>query len=335
MQGHVLKWSALALGLLAGVAGVWADSTDDAPSGLAEAVRKTAALGGYGFQIEEAPGQGTGGAFRGRHAMGQPVWFSADRIEFYRKGGVLAYKDGEHWRRGKTGTESDPLRVLGAAAKVRAARLPHEELPEVLKGLRGITKAADGSAGSTVRASYTGRLDEAVAQALTPAALRSVTRGGRAKVWVGADGLVHRYALTLRTQGRLGNADIDGEVVRTVTLDERGTARVRVPEEARKALERVRVRGGRWVARGGPRPALPRGTARGPRACRGRRIEQRMTKGPCSARWVTSLSVRCTSSAGPWRASGPGSRPPRWRRKGPLAAVTGPPCGRCGRAGND
>jgi hypothetical protein len=237
MQVYATVTGALALGLLVGATCFGADRTGGTAPGLAGAVRKTVALGGYSFKIEETPGQGTGGAFQGRYAKGQPVWFNADRIEFYRQGSVLAYKDGEGWRRGKTGTESDPLRVLGAAAKVRAARLPHEELSEVLKGLRDIKRAADGPAGSTVQAVYTGSLDKPWAEKLAPRSLQSVTRGGRAKVWVGADGLVHRYALTLRVQGRLGNADIDGQVVRAVTLGDHGTARVEVPEAARKALE--------------------------------------------------------------------------------------------------
>jgi hypothetical protein len=237
MPTYATVTGAIALGLLVGATGLGADRTGEAAPELAEAVRKTAGLSGYNFKVEETPGQGTGGAFQGRYAKGQPVWFNADQTEFYRKGSALAYKEGEGWRRAKTGTESDPLRILGGAARVRAARLPHEELPEILKGLRDVKRAADEPAGSTVRAVYTGSLDTRWAEKLAPTSLRSVTRSGRAQVWVGADGLVHKYALTLRVQGRLGNAEIDGQVVRAVTLEDCGTARVEVPEGARKALE--------------------------------------------------------------------------------------------------
>jgi hypothetical protein len=222
---------ALAAGAAAGPAG-------EAGRELARAVQKTAALQGYSFRIDEKPGQGTGGAFEGRYEKGQPVYFNADRIEFYRKGDALAYKDAGKWHRSRTGTLSDPLRVLGGAAKARGARLPHEELAELAKALKDVNKAESRPEGSTVvRALYTGDLDAAGARQLAPPALRAVARGGKAKVWVGLDGQVHKYAVTLRLQGRLGNAEINGTSEKTVTLGDRGTARVPVPDEAKKALE--------------------------------------------------------------------------------------------------
>jgi hypothetical protein len=216
---------------LAGAAG----AADGPHRELTRAAKRTADLRGYSFRIDERPGRGAAGAFEGRYEKGKPAFFRADRIEFYRRGGALAYKDGGGWRRSRTGTLSDPLRVLGGAAKARGARLPHEELADLAGALQGVRKGQAG--GSTVRFTYTGSLDAAGARRLAPPAVRSVARGGRATVWVGADGQVHKYAFTLRLRGRLGNAEIDGTAEKAVTLGDRGTARVEVPEAARKALE--------------------------------------------------------------------------------------------------
>jgi len=201
---------------------------------LTEAVRKTTGLGSYAFTIDESPARGTAGAFQGKYVRGQPVFFMADKVEFLKKGEVLAYKDAGQWQRSKTGTQSDPLRILGAAAKVRGARLPHEELGELVKGLQGVKKADGEPGGSTV---YSGTLDKANAERLASPSLRAVAQDGQAKIWVGPDGQVHKYSLTIRVQGRLGNAEIDGRLTRTVTLSEHGSARLDVPEAAKAALE--------------------------------------------------------------------------------------------------
>jgi hypothetical protein len=200
---------------------------------VAEAVRTTAGLRGYGFKVEEDAGRGAA-VVEGKYKKGQPVSLQADGIAFFRKADALAYDDGGGWQRSKTGTQSDPLRVLGAAAKVRGARLPHEELTELAGGLQDLRKAEEETEGTVV---FTGTLAEKAARELAPASLRSVARGGQAKLWVGRDGQVRKYSLTIRVQGSLGNAEVDGEVKRAVTLGERGTARVEVPEGAKKALE--------------------------------------------------------------------------------------------------
>jgi hypothetical protein len=234
MYQSFLVASMLAVIVLTGVPPSGADEPAGTGRLLADAAQKTASLRGYAFKIEGEGLGGTGGPIEGKYEKGQPASFVADRIEFYRKGDALAYKDGGKWQRSKTGIQSDPLRILGAAAKVRAARLPHEELSELIKALKDVRcPEAKGDAATPC----TGTLDEEGAKKLTPTSLRSVAISGKATVWVTPDGEVQKYSFTIRLQGQIGRAEVDGQLTRTITLSDRGKARVEVPEEAKKALE--------------------------------------------------------------------------------------------------
>jgi hypothetical protein len=211
-----------------------ADKADNPDPKLTAAIRKTVDLRNYSFTITENPGQGAGGKFQGKYQKGQPVAFTADNIEFYRQGNTLVYKDAGLWQRSKTGIQSDPLRILVGAAKVRSARLPHEDLAELSKHVQWDKKVEAGAEGTRV---YAGTLDAAAARKMAPTAFQSVATGGQVKILVAGDGLVTHYALTLRLQGRLGNAEVNGAATRSVTFSELGSARVQVPDAARKALE--------------------------------------------------------------------------------------------------
>lgn len=205
---------------------------------LDKAVRTTIALKGYAFQIDEQPGQGSGGVFQGKYEQGKPIFFLADKIEFFKKGDVLAYKDGDNWQRSRTGTLSDPLRILGAAAKVRGARLPHEDLVELAKSMSAIKSVEEEPTSTVLAGIYQGQLKEKDSRRLVAKSMEGVARDGQAKIWVGLDGQVHKYSLTIRLQGRLGNAEVDGKLTRTVLLSDRGTTKITVPDGAKKALEK-------------------------------------------------------------------------------------------------
>jgi hypothetical protein len=218
--------------LAAGLA-LAADPPKDAPKGegnpeLTRAVRKATALDSYTFRIEEKPTA----AVEGKYQKDRPVSFQADGIDFFRKGEVLVYRQGEQWQRSKTGTESDPLRILGAAARVRSARLPHEELANLDGHLKDVRREEDK--GGAV---YSGTLDDEAVKALVRSEYRSVARSGSARLWVNGDGQVTKYEVTIKVQGRLGNADIDGNTTRTVSVGDAGATRVEVPDGAKKALE--------------------------------------------------------------------------------------------------
>jgi len=206
--------------------GLAAGDTDD----LATALKKAGGWDSYRFTAEEKPG--TGGTLEARYQKGKPLFCKADGIEFFRQGEVVAYREGERWLRSRTGTTSDPLRVLGAVAKVRAVRLPHEEAAVLANSAGSARKEKDG--GQTA---YNAELSAEVARSLARPEHRGVAQGGSARFWVGDGGKLLKYTLTIKLQGRIGGADVDGSVVKTVTLSGVGATEVKVAEAARKALE--------------------------------------------------------------------------------------------------
>jgi hypothetical protein len=202
-----------------------------ADDGLARALQGVTGASSYSFTVTEGMGA-PAGVVEGKYQKGQPLYFKADRIEFFKLGDAMAYKHGGAWQKSRRGTLSDPLIILGGAAKVRAARLPHEELAGFEKYFKAVKKSQEK--GETV---YAGELTgEAVAK-LVKTELRGVARSGTARVWVDAKGRLVKYQVAIKVQGRLGNAEIDGETTKTVTLSDVGATKVEVPMEAKKALE--------------------------------------------------------------------------------------------------
>ncbi len=199
---------------------------------LRDLARQAGALKSYTFTVEQKPGAAR--PLEGKYQAGRPAWFRSEGIEFYRKGTVLVYLDAGRWQRSRTGTLSDPLRILGPASSVRkVTALPHEELPGLVKDLEGIKKTAGKEKGSTV---YTGTLTAAGLKKWAPTEYRGVAREGTLRIET-SDGMVARYSLTFRLRGRLGNAEVDGTSTRSVVLRDAGTTKVALPAAAKKALE--------------------------------------------------------------------------------------------------
>jgi hypothetical protein len=198
---------------------------------LAAAIEKTASLESYQFKVE---GRAAQDAVEGTYQKNQPISFKAEKIEFFKKGDVLAYKDGEEWKRTKSGVQSDPLRILSASAKARSARLAHEEAAILAKALKDAAKLDKKENGHTV---YSADLTEEGAKKLAPIESQNVAKGGKAKLWVDKDGVVVKYSISIRLQGRQGNAEVEGTSEKTVTLSELGKAKIELPEGAKKALE--------------------------------------------------------------------------------------------------
>jgi len=208
-----------------------AQSSGDSDA-LTAALRKAGGWESYTFMVDEKPGPGTGGKTEARYQKGKPLFCKADRIELFRKGDVVAYREGDRWLLSRTGTTSDPLRVLGAVAKVRALRLPHEEAAALARAVGAVKKQKDG--GQSV---YQAELSAEAVRSLARSEHRGVAQGGSARFWVGDGGKLVKYTVTIRLKGRIGGADVDGTAVKTVALSGIGSTEVTVPEAARKALE--------------------------------------------------------------------------------------------------
>jgi hypothetical protein len=163
-----------------------------------------------------------------KYQKGVPLHCVADKIEFFRTDKVLVYKDKDVWQRTRTGTLSDPLRILAPSAKVRAVSLPHEELAILGKAL-GKLKKTDGI--------LIGTFDEENAKKLARTEDRDLARGGTAQIWLDDKGNLSKYEIAIRVQGVRGNADVDGVMTRTVSVSGVGATKVELPAAAKKALE--------------------------------------------------------------------------------------------------
>jgi hypothetical protein len=178
----------------------------------------------FSFSVQDNAGPPVEAKFQ----KDMPLSCKADKVEFFRKGELLVYKERDNWQRTRTGTLSDPLRILGPSAKVRAIRLPHEELATLGKSLAKIKKV-DGV--------ITGELGADAAKMLARTEDRDLARGGNAKLWLDKDGKLTKYEISIRIQGRRGNADVDGTTTRTVAISAVGTTKIELPAGAKKALE--------------------------------------------------------------------------------------------------
>jgi hypothetical protein len=196
---------------------------------LAKAVLAIGDAGRYRFTVQEG---GAAGTLEGTFQKGIPLHVKSDGIEFFRQGAGLVYRDGQQWRRTRTGTLSDPLRILGASAKARAVRLPHEELAGLTSALRDTTR--EKREGETL---VRGTFGPDAARDLARGEDRDLARGGTARLWLDGNGRLTRYKLAIQVRGRRGNADVDGTTTKTITVRDVGMATVEVPADARKVLE--------------------------------------------------------------------------------------------------
>jgi hypothetical protein len=208
------------------ILGAIASSAHAGPDDLAKAVKSLTAADSYAFV---AKGGNPGDGVEGQYQKDKPLHVKADKMEFFRKGDLMVYKKDDAWHRTRTGTLSDPLIILGASAKVRDVRIPHEEIAALGKALSDVEKAD---------ATLTGKLTEAASRDLVPKADANLARGGKATIWLDAQGRATKYEFTVQLKGQRGNADVDGAYTKTVTLSGLGATRLDVPEAATMALNK-------------------------------------------------------------------------------------------------
>lgn len=195
------------------------------PEELSKALRGVTGAESYAFTLRE---NAAAPAVEAKYQKGMPIFLKADRIEFFRKGDLLVYKQKDVWQRTRTGTLSDPLLILAASAKVRATRLPHDELAVLGKALTNLKK--DGTA-------LNGTFAAEAAKLLARSEDRDLARGGTAKLWLDGDGRLVKYEIAIRVQGVRGNAEVDGVITRIVTVADLGKVKIELPPGAKKALE--------------------------------------------------------------------------------------------------
>jgi hypothetical protein len=194
---------------------------------LASAVKKTSELKSYAFKAFQGPKKEA--VLQAEYQAGQPSRFVAEKIEFLKKGNVLIYQENGKWHKCKTGIESDPLRILGASAKVRQQTMPHEELAGFEKNFKAAKK--------TGKAEYTGELTlEACRKLLSPAD-RALAKRGRATLRLDADGLIREYQISIDIEGRRGNAEVMGTVTRDVVIENPGAVAIKITDEQKKLLD--------------------------------------------------------------------------------------------------
>src|SRR5215510_12232499 len=134
-----------------------ADDAADLRAGLS----KTASTSSHGFVATDGPGKPLVGVWQ----KDSPLSVTADGIPFFKKGDKLVYQDAGKWQRTRTGTLSDPLRILGPSARVRTLVPPQEELTRLAKEAKTVKKEKDG---------YTVTLTDEVSRAWVPPSERSV-----------------------------------------------------------------------------------------------------------------------------------------------------------------
>jgi hypothetical protein len=205
---------------------------------LAAAAKKSAETTSYSFKAT-VPGRGKNapGPVEGKYEKDQPVALKSGALEAFRKGGLLVYKEGEEWKRAekkKGEKRADPTLAL------QAVRLPHEELEGVDKYFQTVEKAEAKENDCTV---YSGALAETAAASLASGGAKTANKAaalkysGTGKVWVNADGRIVKYEFKIKAAGERNGKTIDQSIDRTVEISDVGSAKVEIPEGAKKALE--------------------------------------------------------------------------------------------------
>jgi hypothetical protein len=194
---------------------------------LAAAVKKTSELKSYAFKSFQGPKKEA--VLEAEYQAGQPSRFIADKVEFLRKEKVLIYQQDGKWHKCKTGIESDPLRILVPSAKVRQQTMPHEELAGFDKHFKAVKKAGKGE--------YAGELTLEACRKLLAPGDRQLAKRGMATLHLDKNGLVREYQIAIDIEGRRGNAEVMGTVIRTITIESPGAVNIKLTDEQKKLLE--------------------------------------------------------------------------------------------------
>lgn len=221
---------------------------------LDKAAAKAGEMGNYTCTIttkmEGGRGDGGGGGGQGLPAVEMnvkpdaPIHLKAGEIEAFRKGDVLAVKDGETWKRAERPERGqEPDRRAMAAFRLRGVRAPHEVLKELKSSAFKEVKREDGEGGKV----FSGELTEEAIKALRPQGRRGGGGGGdrpapkttgKAKIWMNGDGAITKYEVNIEsTFKNRDDEDVTTKFTSTVEIKDIGATKYDVPEDAAKVFE--------------------------------------------------------------------------------------------------
>jgi hypothetical protein len=210
---------------------------------LSNATKKASEMTRYAFKVDvKADGRARGVAplaVEGIYEKDQPVYFKAQGKDACRQTGALVVKEGDSWKRLERKKREKRDRDQRALLSLGEVKLPHEEIAEFEKKLEKVEKAADGE-----MTLYSGALTPDGARSLVSTGGKAEGKGrlnlsytGSAKVWLDKDGHIVKYEVSITGSGKVKDRDVQLSLTRAVNLSDVGTAKVEVPEDAKKALQ--------------------------------------------------------------------------------------------------
>ncbi|MBX9681822.1 MAG: hypothetical protein K2X38_23940 [Gemmataceae bacterium] len=205
---------------------------EGAPLQMNRVLRSVADAKNYAWTSQDSPGP-EAAPVKAEYEKGKPLHVVADKLACYRQGNNVVYLADKEWARSRTGTLSDPLRILGPVAKVRSLRLPHEETTIVLEsGPKGEVTVRK----EKTQTKWSFSLKEEAVRKLIPPRYSQVAKDGAIEIW-GESGNLVRYRIQITLQGTIGNAEIDGQYLHVVAVKDIGDTMVMPPAAAMKLLE--------------------------------------------------------------------------------------------------
>jgi hypothetical protein len=234
-------------------------STLDDKETLTQAIEKVAALDSYAFKGEtefQGPLGNNGPAqvpvMDGKYQKEVGLHIKSDKGEIFKKNDrVLVKQSPNDWQdvsqfqppAGAPGAGNRPRGALFGRAMIRNMKAPHEDLKELVKGLKEVKKSEKTEKiGDLDCFQYSGELtDEAMKSSplgrmLTQFGGAGAEVKGSAKFWVDTQGNLAIYeAVTKATVEFQGNS-IDFTLTRRTEVTDAGKTKVEVPEAVQKLL---------------------------------------------------------------------------------------------------
>ena len=244
--------------LLAWAAPAFADDKET----LTQAVSKIAALESYAFkgetEVQSPFGNGPAQVptMDGKYQKDAGLYIKSEKGEMFKKGDRVFVRPGAgEWQdlaqfQPPAPAEGDkPNRNRGRGAlfgrmMIRNFRAPHEELPDLVKGLKELHKGdKTEKIGDVDCIQYSGDLSEEAMKA-SPlgrmlgqfgAAGNAETKGS-ARIWVDGGGRLVIYEVITKVSLDVQGNQIDVSMIRRCELSDAGKVRVEIPEAVQKLL---------------------------------------------------------------------------------------------------